>query len=185
TALALTAFTGAGVGAVHAQEPPAAAPAAAPAPHRADAGEAPGEAAGEAAHRADADAAAAGLEKVGDFGSNPGALGMYRYAPDGLPAKSPVVLVLHGCTQDAATYFEGAGWQKAADEGGFSVVAPQQEQANNVNKCFNWFQSGDVARGEGEALSVKQMVDKTVADLDADPSRVYITGLSAGGAMTA
>ncbi|WP_314175015.1 extracellular catalytic domain type 1 short-chain-length polyhydroxyalkanoate depolymerase [Streptomyces winkii] len=127
---------------------------------------------------------AAGLEKVGDFGSNPGALSMYRYAPEGLPAKSPVVLALHGCTQDAATYFEGAGWQKAADDGKFSVVAPQQEQANNANKCFNWFQAGDTDRDKGEALSIKQMVDKTVADLDADPSRVFITGLSAGGAMT-
>jgi poly(hydroxyalkanoate) depolymerase family esterase len=130
-------------------------------------------------------AAAAGLEKVGDFGSNPGALSMYRYAPEGLPAKSPVVLVLHGCTQDAATYFEGAGWQKAADDGKFAVVAPQQEQANNANKCFNWFQSGDTDRDKGEAQSIKQMVDRTVADLDADPSRVFITGLSAGGAMTA
>ncbi|QPP08093.1 PHB depolymerase family esterase [Streptomyces bathyalis] len=130
-------------------------------------------------------AAAAGLEKVDDFGSNPGALSMYRYTPDGLPAKAPVVLVLHGCTQDAATYFEGAGWQKSADAGGFSVVAPQQEQSNNSNKCFNWFQAGDTDRGKGEALSIKQMVDRTVADLDADPSRVFVTGLSAGGAMTA
>ncbi|MCH6161076.1 extracellular catalytic domain type 1 short-chain-length polyhydroxyalkanoate depolymerase [Streptomyces marispadix] len=130
-------------------------------------------------------AAAAGLEKVGDFGSNPGALSMYRYAPDGLPKKSPVVLALHGCTQDAATYFEGAGWQKAADDGKFAVVAPQQEQANNAKKCFNWFQSGDTDRDKGEAQSIKQMVDRTVADLDADPSRVFITGLSAGGAMTA
>ncbi|GGO46521.1 hypothetical protein GCM10012287_17080 [Streptomyces daqingensis] len=133
---------------------------------------------------ADAGARAAGLEKVEDFGSNPGGLGMYRYTPDGLPAGSPVVVVLHGCTQDAATYFEGAGWKSFADAGGFSVVAAQQEQGNNLNKCFNWFQSGDVARGQGEGQSIKQMVDKTVADLDADASRVFVTGLSAGGAMT-
>lgn len=133
----------------------------------------------------DGKAAAAGLEKVDGFGSNPGALSMYRYAPEGLPAKSPVVLVLHGCTQDAATYFEGAGWQRSADAAGFSVVAPQQEPGNNAKHCFNWFQSGDTARGKGEALSIKQMVDRTVADLDADPARVFITGLSAGGAMTA
>ena len=109
---------------------------------------------------------------------------MYRYAPDGLPAGSPVVVVLHGCTQDAATYFEGAGWKSFADSAGFSVVAAQQEQGNNINKCFNWFQSGDVARGQGEAASIKQMVDRTVADLDGDASRVFVTGLSAGGAMT-
>ncbi|HEV7625631.1 MAG TPA: PHB depolymerase family esterase, partial [Streptomyces sp.] len=131
-----------------------------------------------------AKAEAAGLEKVDDFGSNPGALNMYRYTPEGLPAGSPVVVVLHGCTQDAATYFEGAGWKSFADAGGFSVVAAQQEQGNNINKCFNWFQSGDTDRGKGEALSVKQMVDRTVADLDADTSRVFVTGLSAGGAMT-
>jgi poly(hydroxyalkanoate) depolymerase family esterase len=133
----------------------------------------------------DRDARAAGLEKVEEFGSNPGALSMYRYVPDGLPAGAPVVVVLHGCTQDARTYFDGAGWQAFADAGGFSVVAPQQEQGNNINKCFNWFQAGDVARGEGEALSVKQMVDHTVQDLDADTSRVFVTGLSAGGGMTA
>lgn len=129
-------------------------------------------------------AQAAGLEEVADFGSNPGALSMYRYAPEGLPAGSPVVVVLHGCTQDAPTYFEGAGWQSAADAGGFAVVAAQQEQGNNINKCFNWFQSGDASRDQGEALSIKQMVDRTVADLDADTSRVFVTGLSAGGAMT-
>ncbi|MBO8195645.1 PHB depolymerase family esterase [Streptomyces oryzae] len=127
---------------------------------------------------------AAGLERVTDFGSNPGALSMYRYTPDGLGAGRPVVVVLHGCTQDAATYFDGAGWQRAADEHGFSVVAPQQETANNANRCFNWFQSGDTGRGGGEALSVRQMVERTVRDLDADPSRVYVTGLSAGGGMT-
>ncbi|MGP3989577.1 extracellular catalytic domain type 1 short-chain-length polyhydroxyalkanoate depolymerase [Streptomyces sp. 3N207] len=126
----------------------------------------------------------AALEQVTDFGSNPGALSMYRYTPDGLGAKRPVVVVLHGCTQNAVTYFDGAGWQQAADKHGFSVVAPQQETANNANRCFNWFQSGDTGRGSGEALSVRQMVDRTVRDLDADPSRVYVTGLSAGGGMT-
>ncbi|UNS97687.1 PHB depolymerase family esterase [Streptomyces tubbatahanensis] len=128
--------------------------------------------------------AAASLEPVTDFGSNPGALSMYRYVPEGLGAGRPVVVVLHGCTQDAATYFDGAGWQQAADAQGFAVVAPQQETANNGSRCFNWFQSSDTARDGGEALSVRQMVERTVGDLDADASRVYVTGLSAGGAMT-
>ncbi|MFC4494625.1 alpha/beta hydrolase family esterase [Streptomyces ovatisporus] len=129
-------------------------------------------------------ARAAGLEKVEDFGSNPGALGMYRYAPEGLPEGSPVVVTLHGCNQDAPMYFEGAGWQKFADAGKFSVVAAEQSQTNNGLKCFNWFEPGDVGRDKGEALSIKQMVDKTVADLKADPKKVFITGLSAGGGMT-
>ncbi|MFG3254390.1 PHB depolymerase family esterase [Streptomyces sp. NPDC048172] len=131
-----------------------------------------------------AEAPKAALERISDFGANPGALSMYRYVPDGLAENRPVVVVLHGCTQDAATYFDGAGWKKFADERGFAVVAPQQETANNANKCFNWFQSGDTARGKGEAASVQQMVDHTVQSLKADKSRVYVTGLSAGGGMT-
>ncbi|GAB2799426.1 extracellular catalytic domain type 1 short-chain-length polyhydroxyalkanoate depolymerase [Streptomyces daliensis] len=127
----------------------------------------------------------AALERVTGFGSNPGALSMFRYVPDGLPQGRPVVVVLHGCTQDAATYVTGAGWQRFADAYGFSLVAPQQETGNNLSKCFNWFQAGDRSRGQGEALSVRQMVDRTVADLGADASRVFVTGLSAGGAMTA
>ncbi|HEX5565360.1 MAG TPA: PHB depolymerase family esterase [Streptomyces sp.] len=137
--------------------------------------------AGPAAPRA----SAAGLERVTSFGSNPGALSMYRYVPDGLSAQRPVVVVLHGCGQDAPGYFTGAGWQKFADQLRFSVVAPQQETANNLSRCFNWFQPADRSRGQGEALSIRQMVDRTVADLGADASRVYVTGLSAGGVMTA
>jgi len=137
--------------------------------------------AGPAAPRA----SAAGLERVTSFGSNPGALSMYRYVPDGLPTHRPVVVVLHGCGQDAPGYFTGAGWQKFADQHRFSVVAPQQEAANNSSRCFNWFQPADRSRGQGEALSIRQMVDRTVADLGADASRVYVTGLSAGGIMTA
>lgn len=140
---------------------------------------------GEEGPAVEAGQSTAALEPVSDFGSNPGALSMYRYVPDELPAGSPVVVVMHGCTQDAKTYFDGAGWQHFADKYHFSVVAPQQSQNNNMNKCFNWFQPGDVARDGGEALSVKQMVDRTVTDVDADSSKVFVTGLSAGGAMTA
>lgn len=125
------------------------------------------------------------LEPVTGFGSNPGALSMYRYAPDDLPADSPVVVVLHGCTQSAADYFDGAGWQQAADTHGFAVVAPQQEQANNASRCFNWFEPDDRSRDSGEAASILQMVDHTLDAYGGDASRVLLTGLSAGGAMTA
>ncbi|MFF7599787.1 PHB depolymerase family esterase [Streptomyces mirabilis] len=59
-----------------------------------------------------------------------------------------------------------------------------RRDANNTSTCFNWFQSGDVARGQGEAASVAQMVDRHLADLSGDPARVYVTGLSAGGGTT-
>ncbi|MBK3644847.1 PHB depolymerase family esterase [Streptomyces sp. MBT33] len=130
-------------------------------------------------------ARAASLQEVTGFGSNPGALRMFRYVPAGLPAGRPVVVALHGCTQDAAGYGSGSGWIQLADRWGFSVVLPQQTTANNASSCFDWFQTGDIERGQGEAASVAQMVDRQLADAGGDASRVYVTGLSAGGAMTA
>ncbi|MGV9885978.1 extracellular catalytic domain type 1 short-chain-length polyhydroxyalkanoate depolymerase [Streptomyces sp. NPDC003395] len=128
---------------------------------------------------------AASLTEVTAFGTNPGNLRMFRYVPNGLPAGRPVVVALHGCTQDAAGYGTGSGWTQLADRYGFSVLLPQQQSANNASGCFDWFQSGDIARGQGEAASIAQMVDRQLADTGGDPARVYVTGLSAGGGMTA
>ena len=130
-------------------------------------------------------AAAASLQEVTGFGTNPGALRMFRYVPSGLPAGRPVVVALHGCTQDAAWYGTGSGWTQLADRWGFSVVLPQQQSANNISNCFDWFQSGDIERGQGEAASIAQMVDRQLTDVSGDQARVYVTGLSAGGGMTA
>ncbi|MEV0170429.1 PHB depolymerase family esterase [Streptomyces sp. NPDC050803] len=130
-------------------------------------------------------ASAASLTQVTGFGTNPGNLSMYAYVPDGLPSGAPLVVALHGCTQSASDYYAHSGWPKFADSYGFAVVFPQTSSANNANSCFNWFESGDSARGQGEALSIKQMVDKAVTQYGSDNGRVYITGLSAGGGMTA
>ncbi|MEV5611161.1 PHB depolymerase family esterase [Streptomyces sp. NPDC052225] len=130
-------------------------------------------------------ASAAGLTQVTGFGSNPGSLSMYTYAPSDLPADAPLVVALHGCTQSASDYYAHSGWPKFADSYGFALVFPQTSSANNANSCFNWFQPGDSARGQGEALSIKQMVDKAVEQYGSDTGRVYITGLSAGAGMTA
>ncbi|MET7454318.1 PHB depolymerase family esterase [Streptomyces sp. NPDC005574] len=130
-------------------------------------------------------ASAASLQEVTGFGSNPGALRMFRHVPDGLPAGRPVVVALHGCTQNAAGYGTGSGWLQLADRWGFSVVLPQQQTANNASSCFDWFQSGDIERGNGEAASIAQMVERQLADVSGDSARVYVTGLSAGGGMTA
>lgn len=128
-------------------------------------------------------ASAAAIEEVTGFGANPGALRMFRYVPDGLPAGRPVVVAVHGCTQNAAGYGTGTGWTQLADRLRFSLVLPEQQQANNLNRCFNWFERADTTRGQGEAESIAQMVRHQIAATGAD--RAYATGLSAGGAMTA
>jgi len=124
------------------------------------------------------------LVQVTGFGSNPGNLAMYAYRPAGLAANAPLVVALHGCTQSASDYFSHSGWPKYADLYRFALVLPQQSAANNSSSCFNFFQPADSSRGQGEALSIKQMVDHAVSSYALDRGRVYVTGLSAGGAMT-
>lgn len=124
------------------------------------------------------------LHEVTDFGSNPGNLKMFAYAPERLAPKPALVVVLHGCTQTAAGYDIGSGWSKLAQRYGFVLVMPEQQRANNSNTCFNWFASDDISRGSGEALSIREMVEHAAIAHGVDSSRIYITGLSAGGAMT-
>lgn len=131
-----------------------------------------------------AGAAAVTLEKVANFGANPGALNMYVYKPASLPADAPVVVALHGCTQDAQTYADNSGLTTVADRNKFMVVFAETTQSNNGNKCFNWFQATDNQRGQGEAASIRQMVAHADQAYGADPARAYVTGLSAGGVMT-
>ncbi|WP_338661516.1 PHB depolymerase family esterase [Pararoseomonas sp. SCSIO 73927] len=126
-----------------------------------------------------------GLEEVSGFGTNPGALRMLAHLPEGLPAGAPLVVALHGCTQSAAGYDRGCGWSAMADSLGFALLLPEQQRANNSHLCFNWFEAGDTARDAGEVLSIRQAIDHLVRTHALDPRRVFITGLSAGGAMTA
>lgn len=124
------------------------------------------------------------LTPLAEFGSNPGALSAFRFVPADLAPNAPLVVVLHGCTQNAAGYDDGSGWSRLAERHGFALLFPEQRRANNPNLCFNWFSPADARRGRGEALSIRQMVRRMVELHGLDEKRVFVTGLSAGGAMT-
>lgn len=123
------------------------------------------------------------LREIFGFGSNPGNLRMFGYRPPTLPDNPALVVVLHGCTQTAAGYDLGAGWSTLADRYGFVLLLPEQQRSNNPNGCFNWFRPEHSQRNQGEPLSIRQMIEKSVVDHDIDRRRVFVTGLSAGGAM--
>jgi poly(hydroxyalkanoate) depolymerase family esterase len=124
------------------------------------------------------------LVETGEFGSNPGALRMFSFVPENSPPAPALVVVLHGCGQTAAGYDLGAGWSTLAKHYGFALLMPQQQSSNNANGCFNWFSPEDTARDRGEACSIRQMIARMAADFGVDAQRIFITGLSAGGAMT-
>jgi poly(hydroxyalkanoate) depolymerase family esterase len=117
------------------------------------------------------------------FGANPGALVGRTYIPEHLSDGAPLVVVLHGCTQTAAAYDRGSGWSELADREGFAVLYAEQQRSNNANLCFHWFVTGDITRGQGEAHSIRQMIEAVASAHRIDRNRIFVTGLSAGGAM--
>jgi poly(hydroxyalkanoate) depolymerase family esterase len=147
-------------------------------------------------------AGAGALREEAGFGSNPGNLRMFSYIPANQVPGAPLIVVLHGCKQKAASFASDAGWLALSDRYGLALLLPEQKGlpsyfydiylfpwvvtlfgANNQNACFNWFQPEDTARDRGEALSIRQMIGAMIARHSVNPSRVYVVGLSAGGAM--
>jgi poly(hydroxyalkanoate) depolymerase family esterase len=122
--------------------------------------------------------------EIKDFGSNPGNLRLRACTPRNMSRAPALVVALHGCTQTAADYDHGSGWSTLADRYGFAVLFPEQQRANNPNNCFNWFLPSDTRRSHGEAFSIRQMIERMIKDHGIDRRRVFVVGLSAGGAMT-
>jgi|APLak6261679142_1056127.scaffolds.fasta_scaffold00017_46 poly(hydroxyalkanoate) depolymerase family esterase len=117
---------------------------------------------------------------VTNFGSNPGALKMYATIPSRPKASAGLVVALHGCTQTAAEYRK-TGWDTFAERYGFYVLYPE---ITSGAKCFGWYDASQTRRGAGQALSIAQGVEWMKAHYAIDASKVFITGLSAGGGMT-
>jgi poly(hydroxyalkanoate) depolymerase family esterase len=100
----------------------------------------------------------------------------------------PLVCMLHGCTQDAASFAAATRMNDAADRHGFVAVYPQQERGENPQGCWNWFLPQHQARGAGEPASIAAIIRElmgTASPWTIDTRRVFVAGLSAGGAMAA
>ena len=97
----------------------------------------------------------------------------------------PLVVMLHGCTQNPDDFAAGTGMNERAREQGFYVLYPAQAADANPQRCWNWFKHSHQSRGRGEAALLASLTLSIIAQHGIDPRRVYIAGLSAGGAMAA
>ncbi|MCA1326874.1 alpha/beta hydrolase family esterase [Herbaspirillum sp. alder98] len=106
------------------------------------------------------------------------------YVPTNTSGRAmPLVVMLHGCTQDPDDFARGTQMNALAEEKGFVVLYPAQDASANASRCWNWFNAIDQQRGQGEPSLIAGMTHEVIERYQLDRNQVYVAGLSAGGAM--
>ena len=136
--------------------------------------------------RARRDIWAGGQFTDGSYTNHAGTRRYKLYVPSGYTGQAlPLVVMLHGCTQTPDDFAAGTRMNVLAEREGFFVAYPQQAPSANQLKCWNWFQTTDQQRGKGEPSIIAGLTQEIIRTYHLDARRVYIVGLSAGGAMAA